>query len=488
MQEFEMSPAMTATAIQQSTPLCVDLDGTLVKSDTLVDSIFALIRQTPVDAFRLPFWLLGGKAKFKAEIGRRVQLNAETLPYNQQLLDYIRNEHAAGRKIYLATASDERLANAVAGYLDLFSGVIATSGGKNLAGNAKLEAIESAFPQAGFAYIGNAPPDEVLLKRAKVAMLANPSTGLAASLEHQGVSVERVFEDRGSKLKALLRAMRVSQWPKNVLIFVPMLLAHVLLQKDKLLAAGIAFLCFSFAASATYILNDLLDMEADRRHAQKRKRPFAAGELSGKAGAALMVVLLGASAALTRFEPRRFLLCLALYFVTTLAYSFVLKKMALVDVLTLAGLYTVRLLAGAAATRVPLSPWFQTFSLFFFLSLAVVKRYSELHNLRESGATPKNGRGYHVGDIEQLRSFGTASGYASVVVFSLYINNPEIEKLYHHPHWLWLMAPLLIYWISRIWLMAHRGELDEDPVVFALTDRWSPLFALVALIVLRGAL
>jgi 4-hydroxybenzoate polyprenyltransferase len=488
MQDFEMSPAVTATAAKQITPLCVDLDGTLVKSDTLVDSIFALIRQRPLDALRLPGWLLGGKAHFKAEIGQRVLLNPETLPYNQPLLEYIRAEHAAGRKIYLATASDEHLATAISRYLGLFSGVIATSGGKNLAGQAKLAAIESEFPQAGFDYIGNAAPDEVLLTHAKVAMLANPSAGLKVSLERQGVRVERTFEDRGSKLRALLRAMRVSQWPKNVLIFVPMLLAHIFFQREKLLAAGIAFLCFSFAASATYILNDLLDMEADRRHPRKRRRPFAAGELSGKAGAALMVALLGASAWLTRFEPRRFVLCLGLYFVTTLAYSFVLKKMALVDVLTLAGLYTVRLLAGAAATGVPLSPWFQTFSLFFFLSLAVVKRYSELHNLRQSGATPNNGRGYHVGDIEQLRSFGTASGYASVVVFSLYINNPEIEKLYHHPQWLWLMAPLLIYWISRIWLMAHRGELDEDPVVFALTDRWSPLFALVALIVLRGAL
>ena len=366
--------------------------------------------------------------------------------------------------------------------------MIATSGGKNLSGKAKLEAIESRFPHEGFDYVGNASPDEVLLAHAKAAMLANPSTGLRPTLDRKGVKIARIFEDRGSKGKAWLRAMRISQWPKNSLIFVPMLLAHVFLQKERLIAAAIAFLSFSFAASATYILNDLLDMEADRRHPQKRQRPFAAGELSGKAGAALGVCLLAVAAALTRFEPVGFALCLGLYFVTTLAYSFVLKRMVLVDVLTLAGLYTVRLLAGAKATEVPLSPWFQTFSLFFFLSLAIVKRYGELHNLRESGATPNNGRGYRVADIEQLRSFGTASGYASVVVFSLYINNPEIEKLYRHPHWLWLMAPLLIYWISRIWLMAHRGELDEDPVVFALTDRWSPVFALAALIVLRGAL
>jgi 4-hydroxybenzoate polyprenyltransferase len=475
-------------ATERATPLCVDLDGTLVKSDTLVDSVFVLLRQQPTAALQLPGWLAGGKVNFKSEIARRVLLSPETLPYNQPLLEFIRAEHAAGRKIYLATASDATLAKAIADYLGLFAGVIATNGGKNLAGKAKLEAIEERFPGQGFEYIGNATPDWVLLKSAKVAMLANPSSGMAGRLRRDGTTVTRVFEDRRPTFAALARAIRVSQWPKNLLIFVPMILAHILLNKEKLVSAAIAFFCFSFAASATYILNDLLDLEADRRHARKRKRPFAAGDLSGKAGAALVVVLLAAAAVLARFEPSRFALCLGLYFVTTLAYSFVLKKLALLDVLTLAGLYTVRLLAGAAATHVPLSPWFETFSLFFFLSLAVVKRYSELHNLRESGAAAMNGRGYQVGDIEQLRSFGTASGYASVVVFSLYINNPEITKLYSHPHWLWLMAPLLIYWISRIWLLAHRGELDDDPVVFALTDRWSPLFALIALVVMRGAL
>ena len=477
------------TAVNRSTPLCVDLDGTLVKSDTLVDSVFTLIRQEPSAMLRLPLWLAKGKVGFKSEVAQRVQLSAETLPYNHAVLEFIRAEHAAGRKIYLATASDERLAIGVAEYLGLFAGVIATSNGKNLAGKAKLEAIEREFGEQGFEYIGNATPDVVLLKNAKVAMLANPSTGLAASLRRQGTAVAQVFEDRRPLYKALLKAIRVSQWPKNVLIFVPMVLAHVIAQREQLLSALLAFFCFSFAASATYILNDLLDMEADRRHERKRKRPFAAGDLSGKMGAALVVCLIAAAAALARFEPSRFVLCLGIYFVTTLAYSFVLKKIALLDVLTLAGLYTIRLAAGAAATRVPLSPWFETFSLFFFLSLAIVKRYGELHNLRRAGAAPRNGRGYQVDDIEQLRSFGTASGYASVVVFTLYLNNnPEITKLYSHPHWLWLMAPLLIFWISRIWLLAHRGELDEDPVVFALTDRWSPVFALIALVVMRGAM
>ena len=272
-------------------------------------------------------------------------------------------------------------------------------------------------------------------------MLANPSAGLAESLRRNGTPVAHVFEDRQPWFKTLIRAIRVNQWPKNLLIFVPMLLAHVIADRHTALLAALAFLSFSFAASATYVLNDLLDLEADRRHTRKRNRPFASGNLSGKTGVALIVMLLVGAGALARFEPPRFVLALSLYFVTTLAYSFVLKKMPLLDVITLAGLYTVRLAAGAAATQVPLSPWFEVFSLFFFLSLAIVKRYSELHNLRQKGAMATNGRGYQVDNLEQIRSFGTASGYASVVVFSLYINNPEITKLYHHPHWLWLLRP-----------------------------------------------
>lgn len=478
---------ISESATDRSVPLCVDLDGTLVKSDTLVDSLFMMIRQQPATGFQAFAWLMQGKAGFKAEVAKRVLLSPETLPYNEPLLEYLRQEHAQGRPIYLATASNERLANAIAEHLGIFAGVIATTT-ENLAGKAKLAAIQARFDGQSFEYVGNASPDLVLLENAKVAMVANPSAGLLGALQRRGTHVSRVFEDRRSKLKVLAKAIRVPQWSKNVLIFVPMILAHVFFQQQKLLHAANAFLCFSFAASATYIVNDLLDMEADRRHARKRRRPFAAGDLSAKTGAVLAVILLAASVGLAWFEPPRFIFCLALYSVTTLAYSFKLKRVALLDVLTLAGLYTVRLVAGAAAAQVALSPWFQTFSLFFFLSLAVVKRYSELHNLRRLSAAPRNGRGYHVDDIEQLRSFGTASGYASVVVFSLYINNPEINKLYSHPHWLWLLAPLLIYWISRIWLLAHRGELDEDPVVFALTDRLSPLFALLVLIVLRGAL
>lgn len=279
---------------------------------------------------------------------------------------------------------------------------------------------------------------------------------------------------------SILRALRVHQWAKNGLLFLPLLLAHQLHWRLLGLAA-LAFVCFCLTASSTYIVNDLLDIEADRQHPQKARRPFAAGDLSPITGAAMAALLLSAAGVLAwRMLPMRFVMWLALYCCSTLAYSLYFKRKVLVDVILLSTLYTLRILAGAAAVTVAVSPWMAGFSIFFFLSLALVKRYSELENLRARGEVPANGRGYLVQDLETLRSFGTASAYASIVIFSLYINNPEVGHLYRNPHRLWMMTPVLIWWLSRVWLLASRGQMKEDPVVYALTDRTS-LVAGVAL-------
>jgi 4-hydroxybenzoate polyprenyltransferase len=291
-------------------------------------------------------------------------------------------------------------------------------------------------------------------------------------------------------VKAVLKALRLHQWAKNILIFVPMLLAHVL-RAGVFADAAIAFVSFSLCASSTYIANDLLDIESDRRHPRKRNRPFAAGDLSVLTGVLIGAVLLGGAIAIAAaFLPLRFLLWLFLYILGTLSYSLVLKRVVLVDVIVLAGLYTVRLLAGAAATRVEISPWFAAFSVFLFLSLAMVKRFSELQNTRARGQAIANGRGYQLGDIEQLRSFGTSNASAAVLVFLIYVGiSHDVNGLYHHPDRLWLIAPLMIYWLSRVWLLASRGELDEDPVIFAVTDRVSLLTgAAVAVVAALAAL
>jgi 4-hydroxybenzoate polyprenyltransferase len=280
----------------------------------------------------------------------------------------------------------------------------------------------------------------------------------------------------------VLKAIRLHQWSKNILLFLPLLLSHKIAWST-LFPAWAAFFCFSFVASANYIVNDLLDIESDRHHLKKRMRPFAAGDLSVAAGLGIALLLVSASCMLLPFLPMQFALWLLLYAVSTSAYSAYLKRIPLVDVLVLSGLYTVRMLAGGAATATPISAWLSSFAIFLFLSLAMVKRFSELANLRDRGLVASVGRGYHVSDLEQIRSFGTASAYAAVVVFSLYISRPDVYQLYRHPGRLWLVVPFMLYWLNRVWLLASRGELDEDPVIFAIRDRVSLALAVCVAIV-----
>jgi len=482
-------------------PLCVDLDGTLVKSDTLYDSALALARQHPAKLLELPKWLGEGKAALKRHITAAVTLDVAHLPYNRELVQYLEQQHAAGRPIYLATAADHGLANRVAEHLGIFTGVLASDGAVNLAGKNKLAAFRGHFGD-NFCYIGNASPDLPLLTCCVEPMVANPFASLSAGLRRAKVAPVRTFNDKAPTLKAWLKAIRLHQWAKNVLIFLPLLLAH---RMDAGLIAGslVAFLSFGLCASATYIVNDLLDLEADRKHLRKRRRPFAAGDLSALSGVLVVGAFLLASLVLALVLPRvvaaispghalpipyGFLLWLAIYAVTTSAYSFVLKRKVLVDVIVLSGLYTIRIIAGSAATAVQISPWLAAFSIFFFLSLAFVKRFAELESLRQRGAAPANGRGYLVSDIEQLRSFGSASGYVSVFVLTLYISNLEAAHLYTHTRRLWLLLPILLLWISRLWLLASRGQLDEDPVVYAITDRRSLMLGVLVVAVVLFAL
>lgn len=481
--------------------LCVDLDGTLVKSDTLVDSTLALARYHPQLLLRIPGWLLEGKAALKRHITSAVSLDVAHLPYNRELLQFLEQQHSTGRPIYLTTAADSALAERVAAHLGLFDGVLASDGELNLAGHNKLAAFRNAFGE-DFCYIGNALADLPLLQNCKNPMVANPTAGLRAALNKAHIAPVRIFNERASPFKSWLKAIRIHQWAKNVLIFLPVLLAHAL-NLALLVASVLAFLSFGLCASATYIVNDLLDLEADRQHPRKRRRPFASGDLSAIAGVGVIIVFLLASVSIAlalpqvlgRISPEHalarpyhFLTWLAIYAITTLAYSLRLKRAVLVDVIVLSGLYTIRILAGSAATGVEASAWLGSFSIFFFLSLAFVKRFAELENLRERGGAMAKGRGYHIADVEQLRSFGSASGYVSVAVLTLYISNLDAAHLYSHTKRLWLLIPVLLLWISRLWMQASRGELDEDPVVYAITDKRSLLLGVVVIAIILSAL
>lgn len=482
--------ALTVSTI----PLCVDLDGTLVKSDTLVDSVLAMVRQHPKAVLRIPGWLAQGKAAFKRHVTDAVTLDVAALPYNQPLLEHLMQEHAAGRRIFLATAADRSLADRIAAHLGIFEDVLASDGAHNLAGGNKLAAFRSRFGEH-FSYIGNARPDLPILTACMEPMVANPDRALRSGLRAAKIVPVRTFADTVSPARAWMKALRLHQWAKNVLIFVPLVMAHAWKLPrplGPLVGSLIAFLSFGLCASATYIVNDLLDIEADRRHHSKRRRPFAAGNLSALSGVLVCVSFLALSVLLALVlpyavaavgnplpVPHGMLLWLFIYAVSTTSYSFALKRIVLVDVIVLSGLYTIRIITGSEASGFPISQWLGGFSIFFFLSLAFVKRFAELESLRQRDKAPSNGRGYLISDIEQLRSFGTASAYASVVVLTLYISNVDIT-LYRHPVRLFLILPILLLWVSQLWLTASRGELNEDPVVHAITDRTSLLLGAIA--------
>jgi 4-hydroxybenzoate polyprenyltransferase/phosphoserine phosphatase len=463
-------------------PLCVDLDGTLVKSDTLVDSLLVLARNRPGLLLQLPGALLHGKAAFKAFVTSHIELDVAHLPYNRKVLHFLQQERNRGRELYIATGADVRLAESVADHLGLFAGVLGSDGVTNLTGEKKLASLHSRFGKDGFAYMGNSTADLALLSDASERMLANPSAALHSSIRKHGIAPSHVFEERANGLRSLVKALRPHQWAKNLLILLPPLLAH-----DRSLPvlgkALLAFFCFCCTASATYLVNDLLDIEADRRSSRKRSRPFASGDLAPATGLIASAVLFVLGLATARALPVGFLFWLVVYIVSTLAYSLYLKRIALVDVLVLSGLYTVRLLAGGAATNTPISHWLAGFAIFLFFSLAIVKRFAELEHIRIAGKQLKNGRGYLMTDVEQMRAFGTASAFAAVVVFANYISSQDVIKLYHHPRYLWLIVPFMILWTSRVWLLASRGELNEDPVAFALTDLASLLMGVCVLVI-----
>lgn len=467
-------------------PLCVDLDGTLIATDLLWESLFAMIRKRPMDLVRLPFWLLGGRANLKRRIAERVVLDPGTLPYRAEVIGFLEEEKARGRHLVLATAADRRLAEGVAKHLGVFDEVIASEDGRNLKGPEKLAALRERFGAAGFDYLGDSTADLPIWEGARETLIVRTRP----DVERRAAAVRapsRVFEGRRGGPKALVRALRPHQWAKNVLVFVALIAGHQVFQLDALLRSGLAFLAFCFAASAVYVLNDLLDLEADRRHHRKRNRPFASGAASIPAGVGLIAALLAATTAATAPLPPLFAGLLILYLLLTTAYSVILKSKMMVDVICLAGLYTLRILAGGAATSIVISPWLAAFSMFLFLCLAFAKRYTELTTI-DGALDWIPGRGYRSSDIELIRSMGPTSGYLCVLVLCLYLNSPDVRIHYQRPEILWLACPLLLYWISRVWFFANRRALDDDPVVFALRDRVSWAVAVVGAIILAASI
>lgn len=463
----------------------VDLDGTLTPTDTLAESVIRIVKQSPLNFFLLPVWLMGGRAAFKSAIASRLKLHVENLPYREELLAYLRNEKQQGRQIILATAAHHSIAEAVATHLGIFDDVLATDEHHNLKGQHKLKAIQDKFGRE-FIYVGDSRADIPVWKAAQGAVLVAASPGVAETVRRE-TTVESEFTGERIGPGTWVRALRLHQWLKNLLLFIPLLTSFSLLDVDRLTALIIAFVAFSLAASATYVVNDLCDLDNDRAHHRKRYRPFASGDISIVKGLFAAVSALMVSLLLAISVSQGFLLMLLLYLVLTSFYSWILKGYVIIDVLTLSVLYTLRILAGAVVIEVSLSYWLLAFSVFTFLSLALIKRCSELVSLRNTGQDFTPGRDYRVKDLVVLWPLGVGSAVSAVVVFGLFINAPDTLARYAAPELLWLVALGLFYWLSRLWIKTTRGEMHDDPIVYALKDKASISTILLILITMIAA-
>ena len=449
----------------------------------LHESALRVLRNNPLEMLRIPYWLSQGKAVLKKNLAGRSDFDPSSLPYNHDLLDWLKLQRAGGRRLILCTASDRSIAMAISEHLAVFDDVMASDGIGNLAGKHKAAALVRSFGENGFDYVGNSSADLLVWQHARRAVVVNAAADLAGKAGAH-CEVERVFASPLAGFSAWGQVLRVHQWMKNLLLFVPLLAAHQITEVGTWLALMLAFFAFSLCASSVYILNDLLDLESDRQHPRKRKRPFASGLVPAWMGVALAPCLFLLSLALSQYVGGRFLPWLLFYFSLTCAYSWGLKRLVLVDCLTLAMLYTLRIVAGAAAASMELSFWLLAFAVFLFLSLAFVKRYAELQVQLLRGKEKTHGRGYLTSDAPLVQMLGIASAYASVLVLALYLNSDVVIQLYRSPELVWGAVPVMLFWVSWMWMRAHRGEMHDDPLVFAMKDKASLLAGMAFAVVL----
>lgn len=457
--------------------LVVDLDGTLTKVDTLHESFLELVRKSPLGVFSSIPWLMNGKAYFKSQVADRATIDTTLIPYDDDVLDYIKREKGDGRKTVLATGASEKIATGIRDHLGLFDDVIATGGSLNVTGDVKAKQLVERYGHGGFDYIGNSRVDIPVWEVCNKPLMANAGPNLVETIRGRFPNTE-ILSKKEPTLAPLLKGMRPHQWAKNALIFIPML-AGQYLSLDNLIGTFLAFLSFSILASSIYLINDLLDLDSDRNHPRKKYRPLACGRLPIFTGIVAAGSLATLSFLISIFVSSKFVIVLLMYAILTTLYSFLLKKYALLDVVTLASLYTVRILAGAAAIEVPVTLWLLGFSMFLFTDLAFTKRYAEIVDMRKRNKEKSDGRGYRLGDDVALIALGTASGMTSVLTLALYVDSFDDSALYANPEFLWGVCPILLYWISRMWLAAQRGVMTDDPIVFAVRDRASRLMFLL---------
>jgi 4-hydroxybenzoate polyprenyltransferase/phosphoserine phosphatase len=472
-------PIEAAASSGRGKPLVVDLDGTLVRTDLLIETSFSEFGRDPWSLLSLSVALRRGKAALKHEMAQSASFDPAALPYEPAVLARIESARDAGRPVYLASGSNERLVKAVADHLGIFSGWYASNETVNLTAEAKAELLVSEFGEGGYDYIGNDRADLPVWAKAAQAISIRTPAAVRRALDQLGIETEHLPADRPN-WRTWAKLLRVHQYAKNVLVFVPLLLAHKF-SLGVIAEAVLAFVAFSLCASSVYLLNDLADLQADRRHPTKRNRPLASGAIPTSEGIIAAPILFASSVLVGSLVSLKFVAVLLGYFALTTAYSFVLKRKMLVDVIALAMLYVVRLVAGAVAVEVMFSEWLLAFSMFFFTALALIKRYVELAVRTDSGLPEPENRNYKLADLDVVAGLAAAAGFNAITVFALYISSDAVHSLYRRPELLWLICPVLLYWIGRALMMAHRRHMDDDPIALALRDKNSLVAGLVVI-------
>jgi 4-hydroxybenzoate polyprenyltransferase len=454
-------------------PLAADLDGTVLRTNCLIESVFVLARTTPLSLLKLPGWLLRGRAFLKHRLAETAMPNILLLPQRAAVVEFLQQQKGLGRTLILATAADGDLAREVQRALGLFDLVMASDGTTDLSGERKRRRLVEMFGLRGFDYIGNGARDLPVWHAARRALLATPARRLAARIAAV-TPVQVLSQERDSRWQSYLHALRPLHWVKNCLVFIPLVAVHRFFEVELLARAGAAFVAFSLCASGLYLLNDCLDLPADRRHPRKKERMLASGRLPLGSALLMLPLLLAGAFAIAWHLSAAFAAVLGAYSVLMIAYSLRLKDLALIDVLVLAVGYSLRVAAGSVATDVKVSAWLLTFCVFLFFSLALIKRYAELLVLEAQSTTAAvHARGYLDIDKVILAAQGIASGYLAVLVLALYTNTEISHRLYRRHEYFWGICLLLMYWVSYLWMMVNRGRIHEDPVIFALKDRRS---------------
>lgn len=477
--------------VNSTPPLIVDLDGSLLRGDSLHEGVAASLSRPGVLLGAARALATNGRAALKRYLADRADVDADLLPVNRAVLDFVRAEHESGRKIYLATGADSSLASAIARRFPEFDGSFGSDGTTNLTSENKLELLVAQFGAKGFDYVGNSTKDIAVWREANRAYLVAPGgSGSAVPRWARGIEFAGVLHEEGkSAWRVWLKELRVHQSLKNLLLFLPLLAAHDFGNARSVLLLIAGFIAFTFMASSVYLLNDLLDLRSDRMHARKSQRPLAAGLILPlhALGVSALLAVVALAAALAIGIP--FFVVLVGYAVLTCLYSFWLKRVTLVDVVVLAMLYMVRILAGAVISGISLSFWFTGVALFLFVSLALVKRYTELSRpVAPDAHHALPGRGYVRSDAAVVLPLGIGAGMAVLLLMAIYLQSDAVARLYPSGVFLWLVIPAMFYWIANIWIQAGRGAMHDDPIIFALRNPASLIAAaIIALLFLAAS-